>query len=304
MEIHQLRYFLEVARLGNFSRAAETCHVSQPSLSQQIRKLEEELGDSLFRRMRGGARLTPLGERLLPRARRILQELDEIAEDARAGREEIAGTISLGAIPTIAPYFLPPLMEVCLDAYPRLHLSVAEAPTHELADKLIAGQLDFALMSRPYPREDRLEAVTLFEDELLVALSAAHPLKSRRKIALPELADFPIVLMQDVHCLGGQSKSLCTTSDLSPRVSFESSQLETVVALVEGGMGFSFIPRMAEGAFAHRGVSLHSVHPVPASRDIVLAWAGGNNLTRAQSALRDSAVALGRQAARPKRRKR
>ncbi|MDP0495405.1 MAG: LysR family transcriptional regulator [Verrucomicrobiota bacterium JB024] len=292
MEMHQLRYFVELARQGNFSRAAAACYVSQPSLSQQIMKLEDELGQPLLHRTRKGARLTHFGEAMLPRARRILLEAECIRDEAQAQNDAACGKVNLGAIPTIAPFLLPGLMERCLTKYPQMQLSLVEDTTSDLVTQLRNGRLDFALMSRPYPWEDEVEAVTLCEDELLVTLAAKHPLNKRRRIKLEDLAEYPMIVMKDMHCLGRQSISLCESSGLSPKVSIESSQLETVVSLIEGGLGFSFIPKMAATQMAHRRVGFHSVAPAPVKRDIVLAWANAGSLTRTQRAFRDEAAAF------------
>ncbi|QYY35799.1 LysR family transcriptional regulator [Ruficoccus sp. ZRK36] len=291
MEMHQLRYFVELARQGNFSRAAAACYVSQPSLSQQIMKLEDELGQPLIHRTRKGALLTHFGEAMLPRARRILLEAECIRDEAQAQNDQTCGKINLGAIPTIAPFLLPSLMERCLEKYPQMQLSLVEDTTNDLVAALRNGRLDFALMSRPFPWEDELEAITLFEDELLVTVAKNSPLNKRRRIKLDDLAEHSMIVMKDMHCLGRQSISLCESSGLSPKVSIESSQLETVVSLVESGLGFSFIPKMAATQMEHRQVGFHSVSPKPVSRDIVLVWSGAGSLTRTQQAFRDEAAA-------------
>lgn len=290
MEMHQLRYFVELARQGNFSRAAEACYVSQPSLSQQIMKLEDELGQPLVQRTRKGARLTHFGETMLPRARRILLEAECIRDEAQAHNDIACGKINLGAIPTIAPFLLPSLMERCLAEYPQMELSLVEDTTSDLVSGLRNGRLDFALMSRPFPWENELEARTLFDDELLLTLAESHPLNKRRRIKLEDLAEYPMIVMKDMHCLGRQSISLCESSGLTPKVSIESAQLETVVSLVEGGLGFSFIPKMAAEQMKHRRVGFHSVSPQPVSRAIVLVWANTGSMTRTQRAFRDMVV--------------
>ncbi len=295
MEMHQLRYFVELARQGNFSRAASACYVSQPSLSQQIMKLEDELGQPLLHRTRRGARLTHFGEAMLPRARRILLEAECIRDEAQAHNDVACGKINVGAIPTIAPFLLPALMGRCLANYPRMQLSLVEDTTNDLVAALRNGRVDFALMSRPYPWENELDSVTLCEDELLVTLAENHPLNKRRRIKLEELAEYPMVVMKDMHCLGRQSISLCESSGLSPKVSIESSQLETVVSLIEGGLGFSFIPKMAATQMTHRRVGFHSVAPKPVSRAIVLAWMRDTSLTRTQSTFRDEVEAFCRE---------
>lgn len=291
MEFHQLRYFLALARERNFTRAAERCAVSQPSLSQQVRKLEEELGEPLFRRARRATVLTPAGERLLPRARRILEEAEGIAEEMGPGPEGVRGSVRLGAIPTVAPYLLPELLRAALGPHPGLEVRLAEETTATLVERLREGELDFAVVSAPFAGEEEMECVTLCADELLVALPAQHPLDTRSRISLRSLSGYPVVLMKEAHCLSGQSRALCESSSVRPRVSIESSQLDTVVSLVAAGLGFSFVPEMARPFFRDRGILLRPVAPKPVHRRIVLIRVAGDPLSSAESAFREAVLA-------------
>jgi len=271
MEFHQLRYFVEVARQKNFSRAAEVCHVAQPSLSQQIKKLEEELGQPLIRRSRKGAQLTEFGESMLPQALQILSGAQNMQEEAAFGKEELSGRVSIGAIPTVAPYLMPSIIREVMQQYPEIQLRVIESTTDELVAQLREGRLDFALLSPPFDGDSEMNLSILLDDELLVVLPTVHALSTKRLLQLRDLTDFPMVLMKDVHCLSRQSISLCEASGLKPRVSLESAQLETVVSMVEAGMGFSFVPAMARATFVHRALSFASVAPSPVTRRISLA---------------------------------
>lgn len=284
MELHQLRYFVEVARQKNFSRAAEVCHVAQPSLSQQLKKLEEELGQPLIRRSRQGALLTEFGESMLPQALLVLSGVRNMREEANIGNDEFAGRVSLGAIPTVAPYLLPQLIQRAVQHYPTMELSIAETTTGELVSQLREGSVDFALLSPPFDGEQEMVVDFLQDDELLVVLPRAHELANKRLLKLRDLSEFPMVLMKDVHCLSRQSISLCEASGLKPRVALESAQMETVVSMVEAGMGFSFVPKMAKEAFQHRNLNFLSVTPAPVTRRISLVSSKYHQLSPTQKA--------------------
>jgi LysR family hydrogen peroxide-inducible transcriptional activator len=287
VELHQLRYFVEVARQKNFSRAAEVCHVAQPSLSQQLKKLEGELGQSLIRRGRQGAELTEFGESMLPQALQILSGARNMREEANSEKGEFAGRVSIGAIPTVAPYLLPQLIQRTMEQYPDMQLSVVENTTDELVSLLREGSLDFALLSPPFEGDQEMIITFVQDDELLVVLPTAHELANRRLLKLRDLSEFPMVLMKDVHCLSRQSISLCEASGLRPRVSLESAQMETVVSMVEAGMGFSFVPQMAKKTFEHRSMSFSSVAPAAVTRRISLVASKYQNLSPTQQAFRE-----------------
>lgn len=287
MQLHQLRYFVEVARQKNFSRAAELCHVSQPSLSQQLKKLEDELGQPLIRRSRHGAQLTDFGESMLPQALQVLSGVRHMSEKAEHRREDYAGRVSLGAIPTVAPYVLPKLIRASLIQYPQMKLSIVEHTTDELVAQLRQGNLDFALLSPPFVGEQEMELMSLFEDELLVVLPDQHALADQQILKLRDLSEFPMVLMKDVHCLSRQSVSLCEASGLQPQISLESAQIETVIAMVEVGMGFSFVPKMAQSTFKDRTVSFSSVAPNAVTRPIVLASSKYQKMSATQLAFKE-----------------
>lgn len=293
MELHQLRYFQALARQGNFSRAARLCHVSQPSLSQQIQKLEAEVGHPLFRRTRRGAVLTPHGERLLPRAQALLHELAAIREEICGDGAAAVRELAVGAIPTIAPYLLPGLVEAGRRASPRLHLRVAEETTDTLLQALREGRLDFGLASPPFPGGRDLAVEILMEDELLVTLPRRHPLARRPTLAVEEVLAYPLVLMKEAHCLSRQTLELCHRTASDPLVSVDSAQLDTVLALVEAGLGLSFTPRLATPALRHRRVHFRSIAPHPATRQIALVWLRQRTLTATDLLFRASCRSRG-----------
>jgi LysR family hydrogen peroxide-inducible transcriptional activator len=201
MEMHQLRYVVAVARTRNFSRAAEQCHVSQPSLSQQIQKLEDELGERLFDRTKREAKLTPHGETFLLRGVRILEEVDAAKREATDAKSLLRGSVTVGVLPTIAPYLLPAAMAAFTAKFPGLEMVVQEDTTARLLRLALGGEIDFALASRPI-REERLEVRELFSEELLIALPPGHPLTRKRTVRANDLEGERLIVMQEGHCLG------------------------------------------------------------------------------------------------------
>ncbi|WP_050029247.1 LysR family transcriptional regulator [Verrucomicrobium sp. BvORR034] len=244
MELHQLRYMVAVARTGNFSRAAQTCHVSQPSLSQQIQKLEDELGERLFDRLRRHAKLTQAGERFLPRAVRILEEMDAATREARAANDLDQGRITVGVLPTIAPYLLPKLIAAFSAKYPGVQVVVHEDTTARLRELTAACEVDIAIASLPL-QDERFEVRELFDEELLLALPTSHRLVNQKKIIPEDLLEEKFILMKEGHCLGDQVLHFCHRQDFHPQVSCRSAQMETVQSLVQSGMGITLVPRMA-----------------------------------------------------------
>jgi LysR family hydrogen peroxide-inducible transcriptional activator len=244
MEVHQLRYFCAVAESGNFTRAARLAHVAQPSLSQQIIKLEAELGARLFDRLPKSVRLTAFGKAFLPKARTILRQIGEAKTEIHemAGLEK--GEIKVGVIPTIAPYFLPPLLSGFARAHPAIVINVTEEVTSVLLERLHEGRIDLAVLTLPVPGEE-LICQPLLSEPLYAVLPQRHPLASRASLALQEIGDEPFLLLKEGHCFRENTISACRRSRLTPNVIFESGQFATILAMVAGGMGISIVPRMA-----------------------------------------------------------
>lgn len=244
MEMHQLRYVVAVARTGNFSRAAEQCHVSQPSLSQQIQKLEDELGERLFDRLKREARPTPHGEAFLRRAVKILEEVDAAKREATDAKHLLQGTLTIGVLPTIAPYLLPGVLVAFAGKHPGVEVVVHEDTTARLLKLAHGYEIDFALASRPIA-DERIEVRDLFTEELRVALPPDHPLTRKRTLSVADLEGEKLIVMKEGHCLGDQVLDFCGRRDLRPNISFRGAQLETIQALVCSGVGISLIPAMA-----------------------------------------------------------
>jgi LysR family hydrogen peroxide-inducible transcriptional activator len=244
MEMHQLRYVVAVARTRNFTRAAEQCHVSQPSLSQQVQKLEEELGERLFDRMKREAKLTPHGQAFLSHAVRILEEMEAARREAIDAHGLLRGTLTLGVLPTIAPYLLPEALAEFTKKFPGVEIVVQEDTTARLLKLANAYEIDFALASRPI-QDERLEVKDLFSEELLLALPPGHRLTRKRTVSAADLETERLIIMKEGHCLGDQVLGFCGGGDLQPVISFRSAQLETIQSLVHAGLGISLIPAMA-----------------------------------------------------------
>ena len=244
MELHQLRYFLAVARTRNFSRAAEQCYVAQPSLSQQIMKLEAELEEKLFERTKREVTLTPAGEVLRAHAERVLEEVDLARDGVRELRGLVRGRVTLGALPTVAPYFLPQRLRAFSAKFPDVEVVVHEDTTLQLAAAVLAKEIDVALVSLPVERSG-LVAEEFFDENLLVALPTGHALAKKKQLTLDDLECEAFILMKEGHCLAGQALQFCRLNGFAPRVSFRSAQIETVLAFVAKGWGISVVPEMA-----------------------------------------------------------
>lgn len=280
MEMHQLRYVVAVSRAGNFSRAAEQCHVSQPSLSQQILKLEEELGERLFDRMKREAKLTPHGEAFLPRAVKILEEVDAAKREASDAHSLLRGRLIVGVLPTIAPYLLPTVLVGFAKKFPGVEIVVQEDTTARLLKLAQAYEIDFALASRPI-QDQRMEVKDLFTEELQLALPPGHPLTRKRTVRLADLEKEPFIVMKEGHCLGDQVLSFCDRRDLKPTINFRSAQLETIQALVRSGVGVSLVPAMAARGERKDLPEYRSLPAPKPERKIVAVWPKQRPLGRA-----------------------
>ena len=286
MELQQLRYFVEVVQSGSFTKAAERCHVTQPTLSHQIKKLEEALGEPLLQRRRQGVRPTPMGESFHARAVAILREVQAAKEEAAAFTGELRGSLRIGIIPTIAPYLMPRLLKASLKRFPRLKFQVSEETTDHLLNAMRIGSVDAAILSLPLPGED-WKIDVLMEDELLLALPERHRLAvGRGAIDLSQLGEEPLILMKEAHCLTGQTLEVCSRVGFAPEVFLYSSQIETLMALVDGGMGLSFIPAMARHVAGKRRIRFKSLKP-RAYRSIALVWPRQATPTRAFAYFRE-----------------
>jgi LysR family hydrogen peroxide-inducible transcriptional activator len=244
MEIHQLRYFCAVAKNGTFTRAAIAERVAQPSLSQQIQKLENELGTKLFERLPRSVRLTSFGAAFLPKAERILRELSDAKAEIveLSGKED--GELLLGAIPTIAPYLLPTVLSRLSQSHPSIKVKITEDTTHVLVEHLHKGALQMIIAALPVEGAD-LSCFDLFRESFFAVLPENHPLAGRKSVRIEELRKEPFLLMKEGHCFRESTLAVCRKSKVAPNVVFESGQFATILGLVSAGIGVSAVPEMA-----------------------------------------------------------
>lgn len=267
MELHQLKYFVATAETGSASRAASRCHIAQPSLSQQIRKLESSLGTRLFDRLGTGMSLTDAGRALLPRARAILGQV----RDAQANllRDvERSGSLVIGAIPTIAPYVLPAALRRTRQALPDCELTVREDLTENLIDALVDHEIDCALLGSP-AGHDLVESEIIGQEELVVLMPKEPACKPAS--CPSDLRDQPRISLHEEHCLGRQIEGFCASRGLAPRIVCRTTQLQTIFALVGLGLGISIVPEMAITGDDKRFQVVKFARNKP-TRKIVLAW--------------------------------
>jgi LysR family hydrogen peroxide-inducible transcriptional activator len=244
MEVHQLRYFCAVARHGTFTRASEVEHVAQPSLSQQILKLEAELGARLFDRLPRSAKLTVFGKAFLPKAERILRELEEARTELRDMSGNEKGEVLVGIIPTIAAYLLPTLLNDFTLRHPLITIKIIEDITPTLLQRLHEGTIDLAVVALPIAGGE-LASVELFEEKFYAVLPEKHRLASRAFIRLAELNREPFLPLKEGHCFRDSIITACNKLKMSPSIVFESGQFATILAMVSAGMGVSAVPAMA-----------------------------------------------------------
>ena len=242
MEIHQLTYFVAVAETGSFTRAAERCNIAQPSLSQQIMKFEQELGEPLFDRLPRRVVLTEAGRMLLPRANSILSELQDIKQGLNDDVKDGRGVLSVGFIPTVAPFVLPRVIKRFSKEFPLAILSVHEDLTEVLVQDIVDGKMDVGITSLPIHNK-LIRTQELLVEPLMVASSREHDIAHRASLHVKELDDFPFIALNEVHCLGEQVQSFCYQQDLNVQIVCHTAQLSTVQNCVSIGLGVSLVPQ-------------------------------------------------------------
>jgi LysR family hydrogen peroxide-inducible transcriptional activator len=269
MEIYQLRYFVSVAETGNFTKAAAQCNISQPSLSQQIINLEEEFDQKLFHRLGRRVSLTPAGQLLLGRARQIITEADEtlreLKEDPGLGHQ-----VSVGAIPTVAHFFLPAVVAHCRANEIKINLHSREEFRSSVINLVVEGKVDWGLVSLPLA-DPRLQIRSLFTEPLLLAMNAAHPLATAPEITIGDLKEHNFVMLGDASSLTAQILQRASGEyEFEPRVTHRCSQLATVKTLTAMGLGLSILPRSARSANDPAGLVYRKLAGPPLTREIAL----------------------------------
>lgn len=296
--LRQMRFLVALADTGNFSRAAEQCHVTQSTLSTGLKEMESRLGVRVAERTTHAVIMTPVGAALANRARQILASVGDFEEMARAAASESALQIRLGTIPTVGSFLLPRALPILRKTWPRLKVYLREELTDALVSGLQDGRLDVILLALPHGLPENIETEILFDDGYKMALPRDHPLANLEKIEGPDLAGRDLLLLERGHCLQNHALSSVPGVVLSEDASFSATSLPTLVSMVEEGLGVTLLPRLATDAGLTAAHDIHLselAHATP--RQIALAWrkstASRNLFQQIGEVLRDARRSLG-----------
>ena len=245
-DLRQLKSFCVLARTGSFSRAANELGIAQPSLSEQIRQLEQILNGPLFDRLARGVELTAAGKALLPKAQALLDDAAALPQILESLRGDVSGDLRIGAIPTILPYFLAPSLRRFVNAYPKVSLQLREATTAELTEQVRNGALDLAVLSLPIDQPGLVRSA-LFREALYLAVPESHPLAAETRLDLSTVKGERLLILKEGHCLRGETLTLCQRAKAQFPSQFEADQSSSILALVAAGFGLSVVPEMARG---------------------------------------------------------
>ena len=273
MNLRDLKYLVALADHKHFGRAAAACYVSQPTLSTQIKKLEDELGVPLVERAPRKVMLTPAGRDAAERARRIVAEVEQMKEAARRSQDPEAGTVRLGMFPTLGPYLLPHVVPRIRARFPHLELLLVEEKSDVLLSRLREGKLDAGLLALPVA-DDQLHTEFLFEEPFVLAVPESHPLAQRGSLTLAELSHQQLLLLEDGHCLREQALDVCRLSGANEKSEFRATSLETLRQMVAADVGITLLPALAVKPPVARSPNIHLLgfsdsHP---SRRIAMVW--------------------------------
>jgi LysR family hydrogen peroxide-inducible transcriptional activator len=273
MNLRDLRYFVALAEHKHFGRAAQASFVSQPTLSTQIKKLEEELGVALVERTPRKVLLTEAGKEIAQRAREVLTEVDQIKAIARRTIDPESGTLRLGIFPTLGPYLLPHIVPRISARFPRLELLLIEEKTEILLRQLREGRLDTVVLALPV-HDDQLHADFLFEEPFLLAVPENHELARRKTLKMDDLSEHSLLLLEDGHCLRDQALEVCELSGASEKSGFRATSLETLRQMVAANVGVTLLPTLSIKPPVARSENIHLVQfrgDAP-SRRIAMLW--------------------------------
>lgn len=270
MNIRDLEYVVAVADLKNFTDAAARCFVSQPSLSGQIKKLEDQLGVKIFERSNKSVMVTDIGESIVQSARTILTEVSAMKDKAQRVQNPLGGRFNLGAFPTLSTYLFPKIVPNISKNLKDLKLVLTEDKTEVLIDKLLEGSLDAALLALPVDHAG-LEVAPLFDDAFCLAVPKGHALSKKRKINQAELARHRLLLLEEGHCLRDQALDVCQIHNIGEEADFRATSLETLRLMVASGAGITFMPEIALRKGDRDIVYIPFAKPAP-QRTIGLVW--------------------------------
>jgi len=284
----ELRYVVAVARERHFGRAAEASFVSQPTLSVAVKKLEEELGVTLFERGPGEVTITPAGQKIVAQAQRVLEEASRIKDLAAAGRDPLAGPLRLGAIYTIGPYLLPKLIPILRKSAPAMQLHIQENFTHRLGEALKNGEVDVILIALPFD-EPGIDTRAVYDEPFFVAVPKGHPWETRKRVTSEELTKESLLLLGEGHCFRDQVLEFCHTTRTR---AIEGGSLETIRQMVASGVGITVLPGTSVTGNASSDLIriLPFGRPTP-SRRVGLAWRRSFPRPEAIEALRKAILA-------------
>src|SRR6478609_1428687 len=271
--LQQLRFLCALAEQCHFGRAAESCAVTQSTLSGGIKELEARLGVTLIERGHRHVMLTPMGKEIATRAQRLLVDAEELVGWARNAQEPLSGPLRFGIIPTVGPYVLPSLLSHLGTALPKLKLHVREAPTTALLDKLAGGELDILLVAIPYELGD-VESMEITEDPIVVAMPRNHPLHHRKVVSRDDLVREQLLLIEDEHCLRSHSLQACRIVNPVRNEVFQATSLRTLIQMVAAELGITLVPQIAVDSelASTRNVVIRSLSPGKPFRTLVLVW--------------------------------
>jgi LysR family transcriptional regulator, hydrogen peroxide-inducible genes activator len=274
VNLRDLRYLVALADERHFGRAARRCHVSQPTLSAQIRKLEESLGVALVERRPRHVALTPTGREIVDRARRVLQETDAIVELANTGRDPLSGELRVAFIPTVGPYLLPRVAPALRRKLPKLKLLLYEYQTAPLLERLRAGEIDLGVLALPVAPMDGLDSAVLYKEPFSLAVPGTHRLATRSRVSVDDLRDETLLLLEDGHCLRDQALEVCSRAGVHEAQDYRATSLETLRQMVAAGHGVTLLPELATTAplGVTHGVEIRPFGRPAPSRTIGAAW--------------------------------
>ncbi len=273
MNLRDLRYLVALADTRHFGKAAARCHVSQPTLSAQLKKLEEYLGVELIERQPRRVALTEIGEQLVARARRIINESDELLTLARGQHDPLSGNLKLALIPTIGPYLLPLIARQLRKQVPKLKLMLYEYQTEQLLRALRAGEIDMGILALPV-HADGVDTCKLYDEEFMIALPKGHKLADRTSVKLSDLSGDSLLLLEDGHCMRDQALDICGHADLDEDQDYRATSLETLRQMVAAGMGVTLLPKLStQGPFGTEKSVVIKPFPKPApTRCVGAVW--------------------------------
>ncbi|MET0406881.1 MAG: LysR substrate-binding domain-containing protein [Hyphomicrobium sp.] len=273
MTLRELEYLVALAKYRHFGRAAEACGVSQPTLSTQIKKLEDELGIALVERDSRGVILTSYGHEAAERARRILLEIQQLKDSVQQNKNPEAGSVRLGIFPTLGPYLLPYVVPSIRKRFANLELLLIEEKSSSLIARLRDGEIDAALLALPVS-DAQLRVEFLFDERFLLAVPASHAFARRDEIGIGELVDHDLMLLEEGHCLRDQALEVCGFSGAVERSSFRATSLETLRQMVSAEVGMTLLPELAtlNQSFSQGGVHVLRFSDSNPSRQIAMCW--------------------------------